>query len=192
MHFVRWSTSRASWLHMLQVVVIDMGVHKLTGVSELVHLVQVRAAVCVYWGRGSRLTGWDRHGGRSLKTYAAEAGPGICPHPACARMAVPLYDCAECTALMDACQRCVPSQVMPPGLEDRALCFGPLSTLQQKTPGYFDAPGTRGVSSMRAPRTGESGGGSVAGQQLLRPLLPEVTLVFAAVDGYTAMLAADR
>jgi len=38
-------------------------------------------------------------------------------------------------------------QVLPPGLEDRALMFAPLTTLQQKTPGYFDAPGAHAAAA---------------------------------------------
>lgn len=73
-------------------------------------------------------------------------------------------------------------QVMPPGLEARAKYFGPLSTMQQKTPGYFDAPAT-----LLAPLPAT--GCDVHWQDVA---LPEVTLVFCAVENYNQMVALNR
>lgn len=74
-------------------------------------------------------------------------------------------------------------QAMPPGLQPRAQCFRRLSSLQQKTPGYFDAPG-----AVDAPLH------SLAcdWKWMASSSLPEVTLVFCVVDRYSDMVAANR
>lgn len=73
-------------------------------------------------------------------------------------------------------------QALPPGLEARAAYFEPLNTLQQKTPGYFDAPATK-----EAPLP-------VHGCEVLwlHVHLTEVTLVFCAIDNYKNMLEANQ
>lgn len=73
-------------------------------------------------------------------------------------------------------------QVMPPGLEARAQCFPAFNTVQQKTPGYFDAPAT--LKSPLPVRGCDIDWKTVA--------LPEVTLVFCAVENYNQMLKSSR
>eukprot|EP00798_Chlamydomonas_sp_ICE-L_P019469 gene19469-26129_t len=63
-------------------------------------------------------------------------------------------------------------QVMPPGLERRALFFPPLEASLHLTPGYFDAPGTFAVRQSGGP--------------------PALALVFCTLQGYRGMVEYNR
>lgn len=86
---------------------------------------------------------------------------------------------------------------LPPGLEARAHYFPPLSTRQQQTPGYLDAPAAAASPLTVEPcRTHPDylGARHAGAMSVARSIcvLPPVVMVFCAVDGYHDMLAADR
>ncbi|KAG2502119.1 hypothetical protein HYH03_000611 [Edaphochlamys debaryana] len=73
------------------------------------------------------------------------------------------------------------TQVLVPGLEERARLCRPPDDVHQLTPGYFNAPATL-VAPLGAMRPGSR----------LRTAFPYVTLVFLAMERYADMLAVNR
>jgi hypothetical protein len=82
-----------------------------------------------------------------------------------------LFVCSKLQLLLSLYPNPLPpsTQVMPPGLEDRARFFPRISTKQQQTPGYFDAPAA-GVQPLGGPK--------------LNPVepLPDVVIVFCTLE----------
>jgi hypothetical protein len=83
--------------------------------------------------------------------------------------------------------------ILPPGLEARAHFCPPINSLQQYTPGYFDAPGTA-AAPLQVPKTPVGRLTSTCGMPGPNSmhLLPSVVMVFCAIDQYQDMLSANR
>eukprot|EP00775_Hariotina_reticulata_P012684 gene12684-12814_t len=84
--------------------------------------------------------------------------------------------------------------VLPPGLEARGHFYPPLNTLQQYTPGYFNAPGASAAPLQppkKQPRQDNLSFCYSPGPSAVCDL-PPVVMVFCAIDNYQSMLTANR
>eukprot|EP00775_Hariotina_reticulata_P012686 gene12686-12816_t len=83
--------------------------------------------------------------------------------------------------------------ILPPGLEARAHFCPPINSLQQYTPGYFNAPGTA-AAPLQVPKTIVGRLTSTCGMPGPTSMcpLPPVVMVFCAIDQYQDMLSANR
>jgi hypothetical protein len=84
--------------------------------------------------------------------------------------------------------------VLPPGLEGRGHFYPPLNTLQQYTPGYFNAPGASAAPLQPPKKQMRQDNISFCYSPSPSAVcdLPPVVMVFCAVDNYQSMLTANR